>query len=438
MSLSEHELVSLLETETAWAVGCTEPGMVAMAVARATELAEGEPLDILVQVSGSVMKNGRSVGLPGTTRRGLEMASALGASGLDWRMGLSLFDGLTTEHVRRAEKLLESGRIRVCCNFKKMGVYVRAVVTGPRHTGLVTIEGNHMNFTEVVRDGRILSKNRTGSTNGDARAHEPIDFHDMCFSELFQSVLDFPETNTYIARLEEGSEKAMELAKAVLRGAFPETRPSISKGLRMIFDDKVLENDLVAKARLEVAVAVSARMNGAPWPVLTSGGSGNQGLLIGISIGNACKALGVSESKRRRSLLLAHVANIYLKSFTGEISPLCGGVTAGAGVAAATCWLLGGNADQVGAAIENFVGGLYGMICDGAKASCALKMAMAAAEAIICGHLAYMGVSFGPGDGIVSGSVDETIGRAGLLVREGLCTMDQLILKATSAGAIPC
>lgn len=404
MSLSEHELVSLLETETAWAVGCTEPGMVAMAVARATELAEGEPLDILVQVSGSVMKNGRSVGLPGTTRRGLEMASALGASGLDWRMGLSLFDGLTTEHV----------------------------------PGLVTIEGNHMNFTEVVRDGRILSKNRTGSTNGDARAHEPIDFNDMCFSELFQSVLDFPETNTYIARLEEGSEKAMELAKAVLRGAFPETRPSISKGLRMIFDDKVLENDLVAKSRLEVAVAVSARMNGAPWPVLTSGGSGNQGLLIGISIGNACKALGVSESKRRRSLLLAHVTNIYLKSFTGEISPLCGGVTAGAGVAAAICWLLGGNADQVGAAIENFVGGLYGMICDGAKASCALKMATAAAEAIICGYLAYMGVSFGPGDGIVSGSVDETIGRAGLLVREGLCTMDQLILKATSAGAIPC
>jgi L-cysteine desulfidase len=440
--VSEEELLSIIERETVWAIGCTEPAMVALAVSRATDLAGGKPEDILVQVSGGVMKNGRSVGLPGTHKRGLDMASALGASGLDWKMGLSLFSDVTEDNVRYARSLLESGTVRVCCDLGGHGVYVRAVVKGPEHTGLATIKGNHVSFVEIMRDGAVIEDPEAHSAEYGGNYEEgPEVFRlkEMRFSDFLDLVMSLSVEHPLVARLEEGSSKAMELATAVVEGKCLEGKPPVSKGIQHMFVDKVLmKNDLAAEIRLKVASAVSARMNGAPWPVLTSAGSGNQGLLIGISVGNACDFKDVSTEERRRALLIAHTVNMYLKAFTGEISPLCGAITAGAGVAASVCWLLGGNAESIGAAIENVLGGFYGVICDGAKASCALKISGAASEGIVCGCLAYQGIAFGPADGIVSGCVDETIGRAGILVNKGLSSMDELILDTVSLGSTPC
>jgi L-cysteine desulfidase len=419
-------LCDLIKQEAQQALGCTEPVMVALTAAHASRLAGEAPLAIEVSVGQGVLKNGRAVGLPGTKRRGLDVAAALGAACARPEDGLAVLRSISPAQRETAERLVDTHRVSVKCAADSSPVFASVTVTTDSHTGTATIEGSHTNVACLLLDGRPVTLPKC-----DCSRVSLDTLSGFSFEELYDNLISMDMSD--LSYLAEGARENLSLADRVLRGECPEVSPQFTMAMRKIFS--IADTGLVAKVHLHTAAAVAARMNGVEWPVLTCAGSGNQGLLVTIPILLAAQDLfRVSEDeagaeKVLRALVIAHAVNLYLKSFSGELSALCGAVTGGAGVAAAVCWLSGGQSRDIGLAIRNHLSNLCGMVCDGAKESCALKIACGASEGLISGLLGSQGVMIEPGRGIAAGSVEETAKRLGNLVKSVLNRADAVILE---------
>jgi len=470
-------LLAVVRREAQIAVGCTEPAMVALAAAKARDLADEPPLGIEVTVSIGVLKNAQAVGLPQTRRKGLDMAAALGAFGGRPESGLRILETLTPEEIAAAEAFVDAGKVRVACDAAAAGLLARVEVGTASHRAAVTIAGSHTNVTAATLDGRDIGRDALsdlGRGRGEsvAAAREaatgepgagdlpagpaasdrvPLEaLTDFDFATLYAAVMSADVSE--VMYLVEGAEQNYELARAALGGRCREAAPDYTRSLRQAVGGLLLGGDLVSELRLWTAAAVSARMGGTPWPVLTSGGSGNQGILVSLPVllvarrtaggrGAAAGGAGADSSagtesaadrereRLARALLLAHAVNLYLKAFCGELSAVCGTVTGGAGVAAATCWLLGGDQDQVERAVQMVIGSLYAAVCDGAKGSCALKIGEGATSGVIAGQVARNGGFIEPGEGLVGRNIDETVRLLGRLTREVINNADRLMTQ---------
>lgn len=433
---------------------CTEPAMVALATAKARDLAGLSPcavFSIEVSLSPGVMKNCLSVGLPGTDRRGPEVAAALGAVAGDPRLGLQVLSAVRSADIHAVHTLLEQGRVVVCCDLGRQGVYARARVQGDGHMAEVAIEGSHCRFTTMIRDGRELSREEKaaalspgGAPSGVMEEEEEEVMLEritgFSLPGLVEAVLLMEESQ--VAWFREASTAALSLGECALRGECPQAVPAWGVGLARLLSvsggSSGSLSSLMQRVRVLVSSAVSARMAGVPWPVLTSAGSGNQGIVCSIPVLSVGQSARVGAEREARALVLAQAINVFLKAFTGNISALCGAVTAGAGVAAAVCWLLGGDMAQVEGAVQSVLGSLFGMICDGAKASCALKCSVGASEGVLAGYMARQGVFLGREEGIVGRSVAETMQLLEVISHELLCRTDIAILQARSLRSDDC
>jgi len=426
---------------------CTEPGMIALATAKARDLAGLSPcavLSIEVSVSPGVMKNCLSVGLPGTDRRGPEVAAALGAVAGDPRLGLEVLVAVHSADMQAAHRLVDERRVVVRCDPGRQGVYARARVQGDGHTAEVAIEGSHCRFTTMILDGRELSGQEKAAvlsprgTPGGVTEEEviPERIREFSLPGLVEAVLSMEESQ--VAWFREASTSALSLGECALRGECRQAVPAWGAGLARLLSASGWSSGslsgLMERVRVLVASAVSARMAGVPWPVLTSAGSGNQGIVCSIPVLSVSQSKGVGAEREARALVLAQAINVFLKAFTGNISALCGAVTAGAGVAGAVCWLLGGDMAQVEGAVQTVLGNLFGVICDGAKGSCALKCSVGATEGVLAGYMARQGVFLHREEGIVGSSVGETMQLLELISQEVLCRTDMAILRARSLG----
>ncbi len=438
MASCVETLLRLVRQEAQVAVGCTEPAMVALAAAAARALAGEPPVRIEVSASPGVLKNARAVGLPGTRRKGIDMAAALGAVGGDAGLGLRVLEPVTPEDAAAAAALVESGCVRVRREAEAGGLMARVEVVTAGHRAAVTISESHTNFVRTTLDGRDVAPFPEGGRPSDKPGGDRSSLAELTrfrFADLYEAVMMAGLDD--IVYLVEGAESNYDLARAALQGECLEAAPDYTRSLKKAAGGQVLGPDLVSQVRLLTAAAVSARMGGTPWPVLTSGGSGNQGILVGLPVllvarHVAAEAGGAAGGPERltRALLLAHAVNLYLKAFCGELSAVCGTVTGGAGVAAATCWLLGGDRAQGERAIQMVASGLYATICDGAKGSCALKIAEGAANGVIAGQLARDGGFVEPGEGLVGKDIDETVRLLGRLTREVINGADRLMTPA--------
>ena len=450
-------LLDLVQQESRSATVCTEPGAIALAVARARDLVGEDPLGAEVSTSPGVMKNCLAVGLPGTERRGPEVAAALGLVAARSDRGLEALGDLEPSQVARAHTLLDEGKVRVRLEPLRSGVYVRARVWGPNHTAEVTVDGNHTRVTSATLDGQAVIV--PGDTAGTPWRTETRDkqvkletIRQLTFRQLLDvAVSADAATIDYLRR---GAQSAMSLAECVLRGECPEAAPGLGQTLDRLSSQPSLQPSsqpcprpyrdaadpfsLVARARVLVTAAVSARMGGVVWPILTSGGSGNQGILVGIPVLLVAKAVRATSSMGMpgaecRALLLAHATNLLLKAYTGEISALCGAVSAGAGVAAAVSWLLGGNQTQIEGAVQTVLGNLWGMVCDGAKASCALKCAAGAVEGMTAGYMAPHDVFLRGSEGLLGVHLEDTLHTMEGLAQRVLAGGDLALLQARRA-----
>lgn len=428
-------LKEFLAKEVKPALGCTEPGAVALAVARACrELNDrDEVASIRVTVSGSIYKNGMAVGIPGTRgARGNAMAAAMGAICGDSSLGLEVLKNSTKDDVAKAERWVREERASIYCDPDRSGVYVLASVFTPSHKAVCLIEGNHTNIVKVALDGAIVEENtpaaRSASSTGfddDGFPHkfsDAVKMADEIDDDDMKFLLDGVKMNMKVANGGYASASACKecgecvqgsrFGRTLLEICAPEEKESIARRIRSV-----------------CAAAADARMSGILLPVMSSAGSGNHGITAILPTAIVAESLGASDRETAKAIAVSHIGTSFVKRRLGRMSPVCGcSVAAGAGAAAGLTCLMGGTVAQMSNAMELLLANLAGMLCDGAKESCALKVSCASSEAYFSALWAMEDQRLGVPQGVFGESVEETADNVARVTRDGMKTVDRVII----------
>jgi len=431
MKMSAKELdqmvVEKLKAEVKPAMGCTEPVAVALAVAKARELClEDAPalyddLRVSVSVSPNIFKNGLAVGIPGTDQVGLVIASALGLVSCHSARGLEVFSEVKPEDIKTAFDFIKAGKVKITIADTEKKVLVDAAVyKGTEAFGRAVIEDRHDQFVKLTSHrGELLT---SASEVSHVQTHNPL--YDLSISEILDIVERLPFED--IRFLLDGYAMNEEMANYGL------SKPlGMKVGWTLEENTKkgLLSNDLMNRAMVLTAAASDARMSGASLPVMSSNGSGNNGLTAILPIVAYAKTHETSEDALARAAAISHLINSVIKHNIGRLSALCGcGVAAGTGASVAITWLMGGSRKSVEGAIQNMVANTTGMICDGAKVGCSLKLATSASAAVQSAILAISNVIVPSGNGIIGKTADETIINLGILSKNAMDTVDRVIL----------
>ena len=413
-----QDYINVLKEELIPAMGCTEPIAIAYAGAIAREHLGCLPERVEIEVSGNIIKNVKSVIVPNTGGlRGIEVAAAAGIEAGDAAKELKVISEVSTEAVAVIHKFLESTPITVNFSDSKKIFDIMITVYGNGHSAYVRICEFHTNIVEIREDDKyVLQK--------DIAVEDSLGFTDRGFMNV-QEIIEFADT----ARIEDVKdildlqiEFNVNISEEGLAGDYG---ANIGKVLLKTYGT----DDVKIRAKAKAAAGSDARMNGCEMPVVINSGSGNQGITASIPVIEYAKELGVSDEKRYRALLVSNLITIHLKSGIGRLSAYCGAVSAGCASGAGIAYLYGGGVDEVSHTIVNSLAITSGIICDGAKASCAAKIATAIDAGILGYHMYKEGQQFYGGDGIVSKGVENTIKNVGQLAKEGMATTDQEILK---------
>ena len=418
--MDNDQLISLLHSEVKPALGCTEPAAIAFTVARARQLLEGSVTQVRVILSSNVYKNALAVCIPPVGDTGPGMAAALGLLCGKAEKGLRIFDGLSTGDFERARQFINFGTLQLQVA-EESGLYIEANLKGPEGSASVTVKGGHTDVVKEVVNGVTVFK-REVSTDS---PFEKIDLKTFTLQDLINAVEAFPAEK--IAFLLKGIEMNLQASD---RGLQMRSGLGVGAALATLVKKGKLQNNLVSRVRVAVTGACDARMSGEDMMVMSTMGSGNQGIVATIPIAVVAAELQAQPDKVARALALSHLVVAYVKQHIGKLSPICGcAVAAGAGAAAAIAWMMGGQPGQVEGAMRNIIGNLSGMICDGAKSGCVFKLGTSGAESIIAAELALENVIISGNDGIISSSVEETMRNLAVLSLNGMTTTDRVILN---------
>lgn len=416
------ELRSILDEEVVLATGCTEPGAVALCVAKACSLLDAEPDQVRLRLSKNVFKNAMGVGIPGSGMIGLPIAVAMAVVAGDPDRGLEVLT-LPPDRVEAAKRWHDGNARRIDIGVKETSerLYIECLVSKGEHTATAVIARRHTHFVFLGRGGEVLLDEKQGlHQQADDTAVPDRD----CRQQLELSarmVYDYA-TTAPLEELEFIRETVLRNDAASQWGL--EGRGLHSGELLMREADGDLVHTIVART----VAASDARMDGCPMPVYSNSGSGNQGICCTLPPYYYGTLKGCSDEQVTRALVLNHLMSIYIKRGIGRLSALCGIVNASIGNAAAMTYLNGGGYREVCYAIKNMINTLAGMVCDGAKPSCALKMASGVYSAYVCSLLATEGHVVEPTDGLSEECVDCSIRNLGRLGREGMCSTDDCIL----------
>lgn len=404
------------------ATGCTEPISCAYAAALAAH-ALGVPAETLVlEVDPGTMKNGSGVPVPNTGGQcGNLIAAALGAQIAQPELRLQVLHEVRPEQLAAAQTLLACASERVARG--EGGFFVRVTLTGAGHTARCILSGNHTSIQQLTLDGQVLQAAPSASSEA-----QPVStYRDELQAATLHDLVVAAEQAApeLLARIRTGIDMNLRLSEAGhrLQGTAAQLTFFRKRGY--------LAEDLFFKTKIAVAAAVDARMNGCCLPAMTSGSSGNQGLVTTLTVFLAGRELGVPEERILRSIVLAHLLNAYTKCFIGKLSALCGcAMSAGLSAAAALVFQREPVDEQkIAHAINNVIGDLSGMVCDGAKPGCALKAISSVDSALRSSLMALHGFTVQCAEGLLGVSVEDSIRNLGRLTREGMVAVDSTVLS---------
>lgn len=415
-----NDLINMVKQDTVPAIGCTEPVAVAYAGAVSREYLTGNIDNININVSKNIYKNGKSVIIPNTGEWGLNLAGALGVLAGDKEDGLMVLRKIDNSSIDEAHHMIEEKKVKLNYVENVPDVYVNIIVNSSNEEVEVVLKNAHTHIETVKVNGEIVYEDAFDLEN-----KVSSDFlKKLSFKEI-RSICETIPLNE-LDFIEEGIEMNKSAAEIGLKG---------SKGLKIGFtlkklqDDGILSDDSPTNARILTAASADLRMGGGDCPIMTSGGSGNQGLGVVLPITVVAEEVGANKDKLIRAVFFAHVINKYVKIYTGKLSAMCGcAIAAGIGASAGITWLLGGNDEQIQGACQNMLSNLTGMICDGAKETCALKLSTSAGEAVIAAYLATQNIIVKTNTGIIGSTIEDTINNLGILCREGLAAADLVII----------
>jgi L-cysteine desulfidase len=408
------------------ATGCTEVGAVALVAGwavRALDVQMDSVESIEIEVDNNTYKNAMGVGIPGTGETGLGFAAAMGAlSSAGTGYGLQILGNPNPLTVEKARGLLAENRVRIIRASEAKGILIRARARSGNDEASAVIEGSHDHLVGVQKNGKPC--------------------------------LGAPVTDRDPGKLSEDMKNlrygdVMQYARTVDLGELPMIRQALRMNMHFCEEAKkttasrkigqvveghagqdALRKDLSAKAQFVTALAVEARMQGLDLPVMACAGSGNQGLVATIPVAEIARNIEASEDRLLRALILSYLTTIYIKTFTGVLSPICGcGVAAAVGAGCGIVLLIGGDNSQIEAQINNMIGTMAGIICDGAKSGCAMKALMAVGLALDSSCLSMENVRIPSGDGIMGNEVLDTLKNLQKIIENGMSSMDAAIIE---------
>ena len=409
-----------LKKEVVPSEGCTEPIAIAYAASIAAEHLKGEIKEVNIYLSKNVIKNALGVGRPGTGGVGIEIAAALGISIQKSYKKLTILSNFTEDELKKAKEIVDKNIINIKQKNTNKALYIEVELLSETSKSKVIIEDTHTNVTLIECDDEIIMDN-----NSEVSEDLEEDYKLFKIADIynFAKEVDFD----HIKFILESAKMNEKVSEEGLKGDYGLQVGSkiIQKGNFNLFS-----NDASNKIIAASAAASDARMDGCAMPIMTTAGSGNQGIACSIPVAQTARLLDKSEEELARALVLSNLVTIRIKKHMGRLSPLCGAGIAGAtGASCGITYLLGGDLENINYCINNMISDLSGMICDGAKETCALKIATGTNAAIQCANLAINGISATANDGIVAKDVEETIESIETLIQNGFKNVDDTILK---------
>ena len=412
---------ALIQQEVVPAMGCTEPIAVSLCTARATETLGALPKKITVLLSPNVLKNAMGVGIPGTDMIGLPIAIALGAVVGKSAYGLEVLRDVCPQAVAQGQQMIDNGAISV--GLKEGGcdmLHIEVIAEGEGGRAVAVISGAHTNFVYIERNGETLVDQRPPAVGAVESKTLPLNLRTV-WDYAMESPIEELEFILEARRLNKAA------ADESLKGEWGHCLGRMlqeSPKSRNIMGDTTLSHMISY-----TSAACDARMGGAKIPVMSNSGSGNQGIVSTLPVVVYAEDMGCSEEQLVRALILSHLTVIYIKQSLGRLSALCGCVVASTGSSCGVTYLMGGGYEEVAMAVKNMVATLTGMICDGAKPSCALKLSSAVSTAVMAATMAMEHHCVSAYEGIVDDDVDQSILNLTSIGSRGMLETDKLILN---------
>lgn len=432
MTKRESEIIELIKKEVKPALGCTEPIAVALAVAKAMEIMQehaaipqdwrySDKYKLNIEVSGNILKNGMGVGIPGTGMVGLHIAAALGAACGKSSYGLEVLHDLDERSISQAKLMVESQRVHVGIADTPLKLYVKASVTcNCGNSAYALIENDHDNIVETGFDETVLTSSRKDDIHDEQKST-------LDYKLTVKEITEFTSTVAYedIAFILESRTLNLALAEEGMRGSYG---LRVGQAISAAANKEVFGEDFLSYAMALTAAASDARMAGCTLAAMSNSGSGNQGITVTMPVIAYSIKYNTSDEELARALVLSHLVAIHIKGYLGKLSALCGCVIASTGSACGLVYLRGGNYEQICSAIKNMIGNITGMVCDGAKVGCAMKVASGVSCALQSAVLAREGMCISELDGIIEKDIEKTIQNLGKIGSVGMQHTDDMIL----------
>ena len=429
MKQAWQQYLQIIQQVVKPALGCTEPIAAAYAAAVAARQLGCEPHRLEVAVSDNLYKNSMGVYVPGTGKIGLAIAAAAGAIGGNADAGLEVLAAIQPEQVITAQGLIDAGNVQVSRTAAPEFIFCRVTVYGTddhgeEHSAEVTLCGGHTRIVEQRRDGEVTFTADQSQSGATGSICDGVDISIATIYE-FATQVEFEQIKFIL--------KASELnGKLSAEGMNNPYGLEIGRTMQQNINAGLIGEDVMNRIVMMTAAASDARMGGATLPAMSNFGSGNQGIAATIPVMVIAERFAASEEQLARALIMSHLGAIYIKSHYPPLSAFCGNTVTSAAASMAMVYLAGGSFEQSCFAIQNVLSDSAGMVCDGAKASCAMKVSTSSGAAVR-GFLMALNSHSVSGQGIVAGDVDQTIRNVGQMVKEGMSATDSTIIDIMSA-----
>ncbi len=417
--LTNHN--EILHSELYCALGCTEPIAIAYAAALSRSVLKGEPKHIVVDASANIIKNVMAVTVPNSgDRKGIEVAAILGCLGGDETRALETLESVSDSHREKMCELLDTDFCEVRLAEGVSNLYVKCTIEAEEHTSVATIQERHTNVVELSYDGEDLLPSVTSQEEEGIKPSDSCDRSAITLSSIWEFIHEVK-----LEAIKELIENQIDCNCAISEeGLTNNWGACVGKTIL-----KTHPNDIRTRAKAAAAAGSDARMSGCAMPVVIVCGSGNQGMATCLPVVEYACELGVDRETLIRAVALSDLIAVHIKYYIGALSAFCGAVSAACGAGAAICYMQGGNLDQMSTVVVNTLANVGGIICDGAKPSCAAKIASSVDAALLSVDMAFADLGFNPGEGIVAEDAEQTIRNMGHVGRVGMKTTDVEVLN---------
>ena len=411
-------IISLIQHEVVPAIGCTEPVAVALCASRAAELLGTLPEQVEVELSMNVLKNAMGVGIPGTGMIGLPIAITLGMMVGKSEYKLEVLKDVTPEAVERGKKYIDEGRISIKLKEDAPdGLYIKVIAHAEGRTEKAVICGQHTRFIE---EESVQATSASKPSEASSQSEEV----ELSLRRIYEFITETPLEE--IDFIEASGRMNMEAAESAFKAKYGHQVGNMLKD-----DDKrpMVGDGTLAHVMAYTCSACDARMSGAPIPVMSNSGSGNQGIAATVPVAVYARDHKVDRETYVRALALSNLTAIYIKQSLGRLSALCGCIVASTGASCGITYMMGGTYEQISFAVKNMIANLTGMICDGAKPSCSLKLSSGVSTAMLSAMLAMQGRSVTNLEGIIDEDVDRSIRNLTSIGREAMEETNRMVVN---------